>query len=140
MTVEDALRKIALLRRISTDNGAVAAEAETAHRLQKALMERYAITTQDIRDASPKTVFRLNWGYWQDLLDEFGLRLNRFRGRGSVKVGTNRIAYIKLVANQWWVEERSPGGWHTTVRDRGVESLREYLKEHAPKSYSFLRR
>jgi len=40
MTVEEALRKIALLRRISSDKGALAAERETAHRLQKVLMER----------------------------------------------------------------------------------------------------
>ncbi len=43
MTVEDAQRKIALLRKISADKGALPAERETAHRLQKLLMERYAI-------------------------------------------------------------------------------------------------
>ena len=93
MTVEDALRKIALLRKVSTDNGALPAERETAYRLQKALMERYAITDQQIPDVSPTaTIFRLNWGYWQELLDEFGLRLNRFGNRGSIAVGSNTIA------------------------------------------------
>ena len=52
MTVEDALRKIALLRRVSSDKGALAAERETAHRLQKVLMERYAIKAQDVPEGA----------------------------------------------------------------------------------------
>src|SRR5882762_9406618 len=141
MTVEDALRKIALLRRVSTDKGALAAERETAYRLQKVLMERYAIKAQDVPDG-PTTAkpFRLNWDYWQELLDEFGLSLTRFGGRGSAEVGNNMIVYLRLAANEWWIEERTPRGWQTTVRDRGFDSLRSYLKEHAPKSYSFMRR
>ena len=82
----------------------------------------------------------MNWGYWQELLDEFGLRLNRFGNRGSVEVGTNSVVYITLNTNQWQVEERCPGGRQTKVRDRGIDSLRTYLKEHAPRSYTFLRR
>ena len=139
MRAEDALRKIALLRRISTDNGAVAAEVETAQRLQKALMERYAIKAWDIPGASPPPVSRLTWIYWQELLDEFGLRLDQFGNRGSAAVGNNKL-YIRLSTNQWWIEEKFPGGWQTTVRNRGLEPLRKYLKEHAPRSYSFFRR
>lgn len=137
MTVEDALRKIALLRRVSADKGALAAERETAHRLQKVLMERYAIKAQDVPEGAPATPFRLNWDYWRELLDEFGLRLTHFGGRGSAEVGGNLIAYIRLATNQWWIEEKSPRGWQTTVRDKGLDSLRAYLKEHAPKTYSF---
>lgn len=141
MTVEDALRKIALLRRINTDSGAAAAEVENAYRLQKALMERYAIRPQDIPDGSPtKSVFRLNWDYWQELLEEFGLSLGRLGNRGSAAVGNNSKVYISLDKNQWWIEERSSRGWQATVRDRGIESLRKYLHEHAPRSYTFLRR
>ena len=140
MTVEDARRKIALLRKVSADNGAVPAERETACRLRKALMERYAISDQDIRDAQPASIFRLNWGYWQELIDEFGLHLNRFGNRGSVEVGSTSVVYISLSTNQWRVEERYAGGRQTKVRDRGLDSLRAYLKEHAPRSYSFLRR
>ena len=140
MTVEDALRKIALLRKISTDNGAVAAEVETAYRLQKALMKRYAIKPQDIPDGAPAAaVSHLSWTYWQEVLEQFGLSLTRLGNRGSAAVGNSKL-YIKLDKNQWWVEERSPGGWQTTARDRGMESLRKYLYEHAPRSYSFLRR
>lgn len=140
MTVEDARRKIALLRKVSADKGAVPAERETASRLQKALMERYAIGDQEIHDAPTTTIFRLNWGYWQELIDEFGLHLHRFGNRGSVEVASNSIVYISLSTNQWRVEERCPGGRQTKVRDHGLDSLRAYLKEHAPRSYSFLRR
>jgi hypothetical protein len=140
MTVEDALRKIALLRRVSADKGALAAERDTAHRLQKVLMERYAIKAQDVPEgaaAAATTPFRLNWNYWQELLDEFNLRLSRFGGRGSAEIGKNTVAYIRLATNEWWIEERSARGWQTTIRDNGLESLRTWLKEHAPKTYSF---
>ena len=137
MTVEDALRKIALLRKVSGDKGALAAERETAHRLQKVLMERYAIKAQEVPEASSTAPFRLHWDYWRELLGEFDLSLRHFGGRGSAEVGGNVIAYIRLATNQWWIEEKSPRGWKTTVRDQGLDSLRAYLKEHAPKTYSF---
>ena len=137
MTVEDALRKIALLRRVSEDKGALSAEREAAHRLQKALMDRYAIKPQEVPEGPARTPFRLNWDYWQELLDEFDLRLTRFGGRGSSEVGKNMIVFIRLATNQWWIEERTPTGWKPTIRDNGMDSLRTYLKEHAPKTYSF---
>jgi hypothetical protein len=140
MKVEDALRKIALLRKVSTDKGAVPAERETAYRLQKVLMERYAINPRDVPEAAPPTASRLSWSYWQELLDEFGLRLDRLGNRGSAAVGNNRKVHIRLDKSQWWIEERSPSGLQTTIRNQGFESLRSYLKEHAPKSYSFFRR
>jgi hypothetical protein len=141
LKVEDALRKIELLRKISNDKGALAAEAETAHRLEKVLMDRFGIKPRDVPEPSrEKTIpFRLNWTYWRELLDEFDLPLSHFGGRGSVELGPNVIVYIRLAANQWWVEERSMRDWHPTVQGRGIESLREYLKEHAPKTYSFSR-
>jgi hypothetical protein len=140
MKVEDALRKIALLRRISADKGALAGERETAYRLQKMLMERYAIKAPEIADAPKARPFSLNWDYWKELLNEFDLSLTHFGGRGSVEIGINIIAHIRLAANEWWIEERTPSGRKITVRDRGFDSLRTYLKEHAPKSYSFMRR
>lgn len=141
MTIEDALRKIEVLRRISADKGALAAEREAAYRLQKTLMARYAIQESNVPEAATRTAAspRLSWSYWEELFYEFDLRLNHFGSRGSAHVGTS-IAYIKLDTNQWWIEERSPNGWKITVRDRGIESMRSYLKAHAPRSYSFLRR
>src|SRR5258707_13148784 len=107
MTVEDALRKIALLRKVSPANGAVPAEAEAAYRLQKALIARFAINDTEISDASPRTPFRLHWNYWQELLDEFSLTLTRFGGRGSAEIGKNLIANIRLATNQYTIDERS---------------------------------
>ncbi len=140
MTAEDARRKIALLRKISTSNGAVAAEAENARRLQKALMARYAIKGYDVPPASPKTVPQLTWIYWEELLEEFGLRLDQFGHRGSAMVGNNRKLYIRLDKNQWWIEETLAGRRQTTARNWGVASLRKYLKEHAPRTYTFFGR
>ncbi|MGA7870371.1 MAG: hypothetical protein WCA22_05670 [Candidatus Binatus sp.] len=140
MKVEDVLRKIVLLRRISTDKGALAAEKEAAHRLQKALTERYAIKPEDVPDGAPTTAFRLNWSYWQELFDEFNLPLSHFGSRGSARVGNSSTVYIRLAANQWWAEEKSAGRWQPTTRGQGVESLRDYLRVHAPKSYSLQRR
>jgi hypothetical protein len=137
MKVEDALRKIALLRRVSEDKGALAAEREAAHRLQKVLMERYAIKAQEVPEGVSTNPFRLNWDYWRELLDEFDLRLTHFGGRGSAEVGKNMIVYMRLATNQWWIEERTPTGCKPTIRDNGMDSLRTYLKEHAPKTYSF---
>lgn len=137
MTAEDARRKIALLRRVRSDNGAVPAEVEAAYRLQKALMARFALDDEDFAERSQATPFRLHWDYWRELLDEFGLTLRRFGGRGSAEVGGNMIVYIRLAANQWWIDEKSSTGWKTTIRDNGLDSLRTYLKEHAPRTYSF---
>src|ERR1700674_4509639 len=110
MTVEDALRKIAVLRRISSDKGALPAERETAHRLQKGLIERYAINARDIPDASPTTSFRLNWSCWKEMFDEFGLHLEKLGNRGGAAVGNNSKNHIRLDRSQWWIEERSQGG------------------------------
>ena len=89
------------------------------YRLQKVLMERYAIKPQDIPEA-PRApgVFRLNWSYWQELLEEFGLTLGKLGNRsGSAAIGTNSRVVIRLDKNQWWAEQKSPGGWQTTARD-----------------------
>jgi len=142
MKAEDARRKIALLRRVNTENGAGPAEAETARRLLKVLMDRYEIKPREVRAAAaPKTTARLTWIYWQELMNEFGLRLDQFGNRGSAAVGNNSKVYIRLDENRWWVEENRPGGrQQTTARNLGVESLRKYLKEHAPRGYSFFAR
>jgi hypothetical protein len=104
MRAEDALRKIGLLRRMKTENGALAAEADNAARLAKALMERYAIKAEDIPPASRQPAFRMTWIYWQELLKEFGFQLRHFGRRGSAAIGEDKIVYIKLDAAQWWIE------------------------------------
>ncbi len=140
MTAEEALRKVVLLRKVSTNNGAAAAEVENARRLQQALMKRYAIKARDVRTASATTVFRMTWVCWEQLLKEFRLRLDRFGNRGSATIRDDTKIYIRLDRNQWWIEERLPGGWQPTARSLGVESLRKYLSERAPRSYMLFRR
>ena len=139
MRAEEALRKIGLLRRVKTENGALAPEADNAARLVKALMERYAIKAEDIPAASQRSAFRMTWIYWQELLHQFGMQLRHFGHRGNATIGSDTIVYINLRTSQWWIEQQSSGGWQTGARDWGVESLRTYLDEHA-RSYSFFRR
>ncbi len=139
MRAEDALRKIGLLRRVKTENGALAAEAESAARLVKALMERYAIKAEDIPAVSQTPAFRMTWIYWQELLREFGLQLRRFGHRGNATFGEDKIIYINLRTAQWWIEQRSSGSWQIRIRDWGVESLRKYFDEHA-RGYSLFKR
>jgi hypothetical protein len=135
MKVEDALRKIRLLRRLVPENGASEFEAETATRLVQALMERYSIGKEDLQSvASPRN--RMTWVYWEHLLAEFGLALDRFGGRACASLGNGALIVIRLAAGRWHVQHTSPEGWKITVRDYGLESLRAYLFEHGPRSYS----
>jgi len=138
MRFEDALRKIRLLRRFVPDNGASEAEAETAGRLVHALMERYSIGKEDLRPvASPSS--RMTWVYWEQLLAEFGISLNRFGGRASASLGNGALIVIRLTANQWHLQQSSANGWEIIGRDFGVESLRAYLAKYGRRVYSLAR-
>lgn len=135
MRVEDALRKIRLLRRFIPENGATEPEAETAAHLAQALMERYCVGKEDVQPvASPRN--RMSWVYWEQLLEDFGIALNRFGGRASAPLGNGALIVIRLATGGWHLQQRSPEGWKVSVRDCGLESLREYLAKHGPRSYS----
>ena len=85
MRVEDAVRKIRLLRRINPESGASKFEAETATRLVQTLMERFSIGKEDVQPvATPRS--RMTWVYWEQLLAEFGIALERFGGRASASL------------------------------------------------------
>ena len=137
MKIEDVRRKIGLLSRIKTENGAMAAEADNAARMIKALRQRYTIRPERVQ-ATQGPVFRLTWVYWQELFNEFGLQFSHLGHRGSATLGYDRIIYMTLSTGQWRVEKRSSGGLHTIARDSGVESLRKYLNQNA-RSYSLFR-
>jgi hypothetical protein len=81
MKAQEALRKIGLLRKIKTENGALATEADNAARLVKALMDRYAIKADDIPSITQTPIYRMTWIYWRDLLHQFGLKLRHFGQR-----------------------------------------------------------
>jgi uncharacterized protein DUF2786 len=135
MKFEDALRKIRLLRKLVPENGASDAEAEAAARMIQNLMKRYSIDRQDVVPvASPPS--RMTWIYWEQLLGEFGIALNRFGGRGSASLGTDALIIIRLAPGQWQIQEKSPAGWKIKVRNFGLESLRAYLAKFGPRSYS----
>jgi hypothetical protein len=136
MRAEDALRKIRLLMRIDPERGASKFEAETATRLAQALMERYSIEKEDIRPLTAPPS-RMTWVYWEELLAEFGLALDRFGGRASASLGNDRLIIIRLAEGHWHVQQASPEGWKIAVRDSGLESLRAYLGRCGPRSYSF---
>lgn len=123
---------------MKTENGALAGEADNAARLAKALMERYALKADGIPTV-PRPVFRMTWVYWQHLFRQFRLQLRHFGHRGNATIADDKIVYINLHTSQWWIEQKSNGGWQTSVRDWGVESLRAYLDKHV-RSYSFFRR
>jgi hypothetical protein len=134
MRVEDALRKIRLLQRVIPESGATDFEAETATRLVQALMERYSLGKEDIHPvATPRN--RMTWVYWEQLLAEFGIALDRFGGRASASFGKAQIV-IRLATGHWHVQRVSSEGWKTAVRDSGLESLRAYLAKYGPRSYS----
>ena len=137
MRIEDALRKIRLLRNVVPENGSSEGEAETASRLVHTLMERYSIGREDLRPvANPSN--GMTWVYWEQLLSEFDISLNRFGGRASASLGRDARILIRLAAGQWQIEQTSPTGWKIVVRDFGLESLRAYLVEHGPRSYSMI--
>jgi uncharacterized protein DUF2786 len=137
MRVEDALRKIRLLRRLVPENGASEFEAETASRLVQALMDRYSIGKADVQGVpSPRN--RMTWVYWEQMLTEFGIGLDRFGGRASVTLGSDARVVIQLASGHWHLQQASPQGWKTAVRDSGLESLRAYLTKHGPRSYSLV--
>jgi len=138
MRIEDARRKIRLLSLVKIENGASAAEAENAKRIAKTLMQRYTIKAEKARPA-PEPAPQLTWVYWQELFNEYALPFSHFGHRGSATLGYDRTIYIELSTGQWRVEKRSSGRSSIMVRDRGVESLRKYLHEHATRSYSLFK-
>ena len=105
MKLEEAQRKIQLLSRITPRNGASAAEAETVPNLARARIERFAVQ-QELARTAPAPTSRLTWVYWESLLGDYGIGLNRFGGRGSAQLGSGLVAFIRLDTGHWSVEGR----------------------------------
>ncbi|HZO82075.1 MAG TPA: hypothetical protein VFB33_10320 [Candidatus Binataceae bacterium] len=139
MRIEDALRKVRLLRRVRLENGASPAEADNAARLANAIIERYALANGDTH---PETASRrrLSWVYWQHLMADFGIKLRHFGKRGNASLGDGRLVFIRLDSGQWQVQRTSPSGWETIKSDHGVEALRAYLMQSGPRLYSLTRK
>jgi hypothetical protein len=52
-------------------------------------------------------------------------------------MGKDRLIVIRLDTSEWKVQRLTLGGYQTIVKRRGLESLRLYLQENAPRGYSF---
>jgi hypothetical protein len=66
MKLEDALRKIRLLRRVKAENGASESEAENAAEIIRTLMDRFAVKPEEVRPVT-ESAFRMSWVYWDNL-------------------------------------------------------------------------
>jgi hypothetical protein len=135
MKFEDALRKIRLLRQVKPENGSSDAEAESAASLVRTLMDRFAVEPEETRPANGP-LFRMSWVYWDHLLAEFGLELERFGKRGSARISQDKKAVIRLDTGEWRIQRTTPTGIEELFRDNGVESFQSYLNKNAPRMFS----
>ena len=135
MKIEDALRKIRLLRQVKPENGASDAEADNAAMLARTLMERFAVKSEDVRPNNGP-LFRMSWVYWEQLLAEYGLELRRFGKRGSAWIGRDKQVLMRLDTGEWRVQRTTPGGTEDVAADTGVETFRTFLSKNAPRMYS----
>jgi hypothetical protein len=139
MTLEDALRKIKLLSRVTSHNGAFQTEAENAANLAARLMERFAIKTEAVPSTAPSQTHRLTWVYWIRLLAEFGIDLRYFGKRGSASLADGRLIHIRLDTGQWQVRRGMQPDSEAAARDWGLETLRAYLFACGPRPFTFAR-
>jgi hypothetical protein len=136
MKVDDALRKIRLMRRITLENGCTPSETENAMRLTQALTSQFSVDEADVRPIVAPS-HRLTWVYWQHLLNEFGFELRCFGKRASASLSNaQHVLVVKLDSGKWHVQRMTPRGWETELHGVGLDSLRKYLGKKAPRSYS----
>ena len=137
MDREAALRKVSLLRQVSSDRGATPAECENAARLARRLMEDFTLQEDEVIRRAPKlkTKIRHSWVYWQQIVDDYGLTLNRFGSRGNLRLADAQVV-IEADRSLWTVLKPSPTGYREVARNTGLDSFGEYLRQHAPRRYS----
>ena len=54
---------------------------------------------------------RMTWVYWEQLLADFGMRLDRFGQRASVRLGNGALIIIRLAVNQCPAQQPTSDGW-----------------------------
>ena len=135
LKIEDALRKIRLLRQVKAENGASDAEADNAAQIMRSLMERYAVKPEAVR-SSDSAPFRGSWVYWDHLAEEYGLELRRFGKRGSVSIGRDTQAVMRLDTGSWRVQRGSNGSTQVLAEGSGLEAFQTYLSKNAPRMFS----
>jgi hypothetical protein len=133
--LEDALRKIRLLRQVKAENGSSEAEAENAGEIIRALMDRFAVKSEDVRPSNP-SAFRMSWVYWDHMLEEHGLELRHFGKRGSASIGRDMQALMRLDTGEWRVQSGHNGSTRVLAEGQGVETFQTYLNKNAPRMFS----
>ena len=137
MDREATLRKVRLLRRVVSERGATPAEVENAAHLAKKLADNLALREDDIIRVTiePSPGARRSWVYWEQAASEFGLGMNHFGSRGNLRVG-DALIFIDFDRLQWTVKKPSPTGYREVVRKTGLDSFREFLRQHTPRRYA----
>lgn len=136
MRIEDALRKIRLLRQVKAENGSSAAEAENAALLIRALMDRFAVKPEEVRPANDAAFGRMSWVYWDHLAAEHGLELAHFGKRGSVSISRDTQALIRLDTGDWRVQRGQNDATEVLATGKGVETFQTYLSRNGPRMFS----
>ena len=132
MKLEDALRKIRLLRQVKAEHGASDAEAENASAIIRTLMERFAVKSEELRPSNEMPFRRMSWVYWDHLLEEHGLELRHFGKRGSVSIGQDTQALMRLDTGEWRVQRGHNGSTQVLAVGQGVETFQSFLSKNAP--------
>jgi Protein of unknown function (DUF2786) len=136
MKLEDALRKIRLLRQVKAENGSSEAEAENAAEIIRTLMDRFAVKSEEVRPSNEPPFRRMSWVYWDHLAEEHGLELGHFGKRGTVSIGQNTQALIRLDTGHWRVQSGHNGSTQVLAEGQGVETFQTYLSRNAPRMFS----
>lgn len=135
MKIEDALRKIRLLRQVNAENGSSDGEAENAAILIRSLMDRFAVKPEEVRPTNDERL-RMTWVYWDHLAAEHGLKLGHFGKRGSVSINQDTQALIRLDTGAWRVLRGNNGSTQVLAEGQGVETFQTYLSKSAPRVFS----
>lgn len=123
MKLHHALRSLQLLRKVRPEDGAH--DAVNSVDLKLILMERFSVSSEELRPASP--CYEFSWVDWKGSLGELGIELHHSGARGNASLGNGKAVSIRLDTAQWQVQQESPGGWATVAMDWGRESLRAFL-------------
>jgi hypothetical protein len=119
MKIEDALRKIRLLRRIIPENGALVSRPKPRLAWSKPSWSDILFGKEDVHlVATPRS--RMTWVYWEQMLADFGIALVALVRALAPRLGNDSLIIIRLAAGHWHVQQSSSAGWKITVRDSGL--------------------
>jgi hypothetical protein len=140
MDAQATLRKLKLLATVREGRGFTSAEVECAQKISQRLSERIPQPDNELVVIRRRKSAR-SWGYWQQIAEEFGLRLRRFGSRGTIAIVENKhIVAIRADDASWMAQRLSSGGWETVARGTEPASLRKYMATHVFRGSMFASR